>query len=593
MKRQLLGIALISACGALNAASWTYRGTLDDGGQPANGQYDLRLSLLDESGSKSVTTPITLHAVTVTQGQFAVDVDFGIDLANAPPLRLKTEVAQGGTAFVALGEPSRFDAKAALAGVCWDTEGNAGTNPAINFIGTTDAQPLVLRTRNVQSLRIEPSDTLFSGAPISANVIAGSNVNTVDAGVIGATIAGGGAPPESDPDVLDEGPNRVTFSYSTVGGGAQNLSGNSFPGIVGLGATVSGGVRNTASANFSTIGGGSANVSSSFGSAVGGGATNSASATFSTVGGGSNNVASRTASTVSGGQFNTASGSSSTVGGGLSNCAGGSLSWAGGRRAKARPGSGSGATGSACSGVTTAGTDGDVGTFVWADGQDADFVSTGENQFLIRAEGGFALGMTPYDHNIEMTVRGRNTGGAGQNSDLALIPNNGSNNEGILLSAINGGAGANDVSLRIAHATPSQINERLLLSHTGLVNIRSPVTVGTKLSPALISRRFLSSPYLGCVSWICGELRITKSAALPWVIFIAPSVSAAAEVNTLNVPSAGASNSISPVQSRSTISTDCSPGLSKYCTSLACLNPNFFSTQPLVMPKNSTPGVWV
>ncbi|MBM3405117.1 MAG: hypothetical protein FJY10_09555 [Bacteroidetes bacterium] len=33
----------------------------------------------------------------------------------------------------------------------WSTNGNSGTNPAINFIGTTDVQPLVLKTNNIQS----------------------------------------------------------------------------------------------------------------------------------------------------------------------------------------------------------------------------------------------------------------------------------------------------------------------------------------------------------------------------------------------------------------------------------------------------------
>ena len=33
-----------------------------------------------------------------------------------------------------------------------------------------------------------------------------------------------------------------------------------------------------------------------------------------------------------------------------------------------------------------------TGTFVWADSQDADFVSSGTNQFLIRAEGGVGIG---------------------------------------------------------------------------------------------------------------------------------------------------------------------------------------------------------
>src|SRR6186997_2969105 len=35
----------------------------------------------------------------------------------------------------------------------WLLAGNAGTSPATNFIGTTDAQPLVFRTNNVEAMR--------------------------------------------------------------------------------------------------------------------------------------------------------------------------------------------------------------------------------------------------------------------------------------------------------------------------------------------------------------------------------------------------------------------------------------------------------
>src|SRR5690606_36238661 len=135
---------------------------------------DLRVSLLSESMDVLITSPYTLYGVTVVNGQFAMDVDFGIDLANAPVMRLKTEVRQGASGFVPLGEPTRFDAKAALGSLCWDLAGNAGTDPANDFIGTTDAQALVLRTHGARSFRIEPSVAQFSGAPITANIIAGS-----------------------------------------------------------------------------------------------------------------------------------------------------------------------------------------------------------------------------------------------------------------------------------------------------------------------------------------------------------------------------------------------------------------------------------
>ncbi len=39
-------------------------------------------------------------------------------------------------------------------GEAWELTGNAGTNPTVNFIGTTDNQPLVFRTNNTERVRI-------------------------------------------------------------------------------------------------------------------------------------------------------------------------------------------------------------------------------------------------------------------------------------------------------------------------------------------------------------------------------------------------------------------------------------------------------
>jgi hypothetical protein len=319
----------------------------------------------------------------------------------------------------------------------WGRLGNAGTNPAINFIGTTDAQAFVVRTRNAQSLRIEPSSVLFNGTPITANVIAGSSANTVLAGVRGATISGGGVPSgESDPDLGGEDPNHVTDHYGSVGGGYGNRAGDaagtttdSALATVGGGyrnaasgfiSTVGGGLRNTASDNYSTVAGGSDNTASGFSNTVGGVDENTASGTFSTVSGGGNNTAGNIASTVAGGQDNTASGFFSTivggdsnaasgfvstVGGGQSNCAGSDYSFAGGRRAKVRPASNPGA-GSACSGLTYPGGDGDKGTFIWADAQNSNFVSTGPDQFLVRAQGGMAINTNVPAAGAALTVNG-------------------------------------------------------------------------------------------------------------------------------------------------------------------------------------------
>ena len=125
--------------------------------------------------------------------------------------------------------------------------------------------------------------------------------------------------------------------------------------------------------------------------AVAGGASNTAANTGSFVGAGFGNTASGQRSAVLGGLENTASGNLSAVGGGTRNCAGGFNSWSGGTRSKIRPGTSGGVPDVGCAGLTQVGATGDQGTFAWADSQDLDFVSTGDDQFLVRAQGGAAI----------------------------------------------------------------------------------------------------------------------------------------------------------------------------------------------------------
>lgn len=67
----------------------------------------------------------------------------------------------------------------------------------------------------------------------------------------------------------------------------------------------------------------------------------------------------------------------------------------------------SGLAASGCLSVPSSGTLGDEGTFVWADRQAADFVSTGANQFLVRAQGGMAINTSTPENNTALTVAGR------------------------------------------------------------------------------------------------------------------------------------------------------------------------------------------
>jgi hypothetical protein len=177
------------------------------------------------------------------------------------------------------------------------------------------------------------------------SVIGGGRHNKMDNDSKAAVIAGGEA------NVLRQGNNN-----SAIGGGYGNIVDQ-----YSILATIAGGSVNTVGTNApaATIGGGEINsiAHNGYAATIGGGSDNSVAdaATYATVGGGYNNNAGGIAATVPGGQNNDAANT---------------LTFAAGNRAKAvQP-----------------------GVFVWADSTDADFSSSGNDQFLIRASGGIFQG---------------------------------------------------------------------------------------------------------------------------------------------------------------------------------------------------------
>ncbi len=192
--------------------------------------------------------------------------------------------------------------------------------------------------------------------------------------------------------------NRATAQGAAVGGGFSNLSGSLYA-VVGGGrenqalldsATVSGGAENVAASIYSAVSGGSTNVAGGESAAIGGGRENRTSQAYTVVAGGRSNFALSQNAAVGGGEQNQAIGESSVVPGGANNVAGGSFSFAAGRRAIAR------------SLDLTGGVARDDGTFVWADSTDEDFVSTGNDQFLVRAGGGVGINTSAPDGMLHL-----------------------------------------------------------------------------------------------------------------------------------------------------------------------------------------------
>ena len=145
--------------------------------------------------------------------------------------------------------------------------------------------------------------------------------------------------------------NRVFGVRAFIGAGYNNVAGDStssLPDVLEKFNFVGAGENNQALGLYSTVCGGSMNTATGGGGFIGGGALN----------------VSYNFGTIPGGRADTATGSYSMVPGGEGNKATGSRSFAAGRRAKALH----------------------SGSFVWADNTDADFASTAQNQFLIRAD---------------------------------------------------------------------------------------------------------------------------------------------------------------------------------------------------------------
>lgn len=259
LHRTLIALALGTAFASAEASSWAYRGTLEDGGQPANGRYDLRLSLLDANAAKSIGSAITFVDVQVNNGSFSVDADFGLDLTKFAALKLKTEVQQAGSGFVSIGEPSHFDAKAALAGICWDTTGNVVAASG-EFLGSTNDVSVEIKSNNRRAAQFTAAGSVaaWGDAPLIA---LGSEANIASA--FGATVGGGGATRDSSGTLDANQRNRASGNFAAISGGRGNTAS-------AWDTVVAGGNFNVASGQESAVSGERSNVASAPDSAAGG-----------------------------------------------------------------------------------------------------------------------------------------------------------------------------------------------------------------------------------------------------------------------------------------------------------------------------------
>ena len=250
----------------------------------------------------------------------------------------------------ASGNLSWVSPTALAAATAWALTGNSITTAwngsSGSFLGTTNAQPLVIATTNTttpqpiqvwvgnqETFRFNPPG---ASAPAWSIQRGGGNQRVLHAVDLQSARAAATQVASGNYSVIGGGrDNTASGPAATVGGGYYNTASGP-AATVGGGegneasgpsyATVGGGAYNTASGGNATVGGGYANTASGPGATVGGGYANTADGLHATVGGGEGNTASGWYATVGGGEGNTASGQYATVGGGLVNTASGAYS---------------------------------------------------------------------------------------------------------------------------------------------------------------------------------------------------------------------------------------------------------------------------
>jgi len=307
----------------------------DASGKPKpNATYNVTFRLFDAATGGNLLWTEAGKPVVVSGGKggFATALGtptaFGV-LAFDRPYFLEVQVA-GDAAMT----PRLALQGAPYAVSAWNTGGNAGTNPATRFLGTTDNTPLVLRVNSRRAILLE--DKADAGNTYhTVNVLAGAASNTIAAGVMGATIAGGGQDMNAGADV----PNDVRGNFGAIGGGSGNfidafafatIAGGAGNIVQGNYSTVTGGFGNNTQSEYTTIAGGTQNFTSGASSTVGGGSSNSITAGLGTIAGGDTNSVTASLGTIAGGNGNTASGNAGAVGGGQGNTAGGAYAVVGG-----------------------------------------------------------------------------------------------------------------------------------------------------------------------------------------------------------------------------------------------------------------------
>ena len=485
--------------------AFTYQGRLNSGSNPANGTYDLQFAIYDSTNQPGtvIAGPLTNSATGVTNGLFAVTLDFGANVFTGPDRWLEIAVRTNGSGAFTTLSPRQKLTPTPYAVFAITASNLSGALPATQLSGVVPSASLSGTYSNAVTLN-NPNNN-FSGA-FTGN---GANLTNVNAATVGGLAAAAfwktngnaGANPTNGAFLgtidnlplelrvngtralrLEPRPNDVNHSNTVnvvcgspnnfvsnnvygatiAGGGAASStlgSGQAGPNVVSTDfGVIGGGLGNTIQiiGDGAVIGGGMGNTIQPGGefAVIGGGVFNTNSGTAATVGGGWRNVASGNGAVVSGGGWtgfvvdgNVASGAASVVGGGLGNVASGGLATVPGGSGNIASGAYSLAAGSRAHAANQ-------GAFVWADSQSGTFTSVSNDQFLVRAAAGVGINTNSpaatLDVNGTARVRGVNNWDVNNTEGDFRV---GNDTHRFKIGVATAGGGAGDVWMRAQGGT--------------------------------------------------------------------------------------------------------------------------------------------
>lgn len=168
---------LLAANTGLHAqgTAFTYQGRLNDGGKPSTGIYDLRFTIFDSTNQPGnvIAGPLTNSATAVSNGLFAVTLDFGAGVFTGNPYFLEMGVRTNGNtnAFTVLS-PRQLLTPTPYAIFANTASNLSGPLPAAQVAGTLPASAFAAYSNTVAQIATAAAQAVMTNNLILSGLAA-------------------------------------------------------------------------------------------------------------------------------------------------------------------------------------------------------------------------------------------------------------------------------------------------------------------------------------------------------------------------------------------------------------------------------------